>query len=95
MCGAGSASGCQSLSWTFQATFLSSADPLSRALPASELQPPKPRQQTTAAVARRLIGAGLGINLRDRAEETALRGARQQHKQQEQERQKALDAVWD
>eukprot|EP00887_Chlorella_sp_A99_P005377 scaffold1.g5377.t1 len=66
-----------------------------RALPPSELAPPRPRQATTAAVARRLIGAGLGINLRDREEEGRLRGARQQRKQAAQQRQQALDSAWD
>ena len=31
-----------------------------RALPAADLAPPQPRPKTTAAVARRLIGAALG-----------------------------------
>ena len=39
----------------------------SKALPASELQPPRPRPKTSAAVARRLIGMALNApGLRDK-----------------------------
>lgn len=47
---------------------LTQASVAARALPAADLAPPQPRPKTTAAVARRLIGAALGnVNgLRDK-----------------------------
>lgn len=44
------------------------ASETARSLPAADLAPPQPRPKTTAAVARRLIGAALGnVNgLRDK-----------------------------
>ncbi|KAL4855455.1 Serine/threonine-protein kinase EDR1 [Chlorella vulgaris] len=53
-----------------------------RKLPPSELQPPKPRPATSAAVARRLIGGALNMRLRDKDAEQQLVATRQQQRQE-------------
>lgn len=70
------------------------ASALSRAMPAIELQPPKPRPVTTAAVARRLIGGALNLKLRDREEEQVLATARRDLKVAAAQRREKLDEVW-
>ncbi|CAL8471544.1 g11086 [Coccomyxa elongata] len=67
----------------------------SKAMLASELQPPRPRPKTSAAVARRLIGMALNApTLRDKAGEQQLREQRQNHQELRRERQKQVDASW-
>ena len=70
------------------------ASQLSRAVPAAELQPPKPRPLTTATVARRLIGGALNMRLRDREEEKVLAAARRSLKAAEAQRREKLDEAW-
>ncbi|GAB4814721.1 hypothetical protein N2152v2_001767 [Parachlorella kessleri] len=70
------------------------ASALSRAVPAPELQPPKPRPLTTATVARRLIGGALNMRLRDREEEKVIQAARRDLKQAEVQRREKLDEAW-
>ncbi|RMZ56578.1 hypothetical protein APUTEX25_001425, partial [Auxenochlorella protothecoides] len=69
-----------------------------RALPPAELAPPRPRPAASAAVARRLIGAALSMNLRDKGKEEALRDAgraKREARVAEQARRAALDAAWE
>ncbi|KAI3432674.1 hypothetical protein D9Q98_004218 [Chlorella vulgaris] len=66
-----------------------------RKLPPSELQPPRPRPATSAAVARRLIGGALNMRLRDKDAEQQLVATRRQQRQEREVRQKALDDAWD
>lgn len=78
------------------------ASAAARQLPVSQLQPPRPRPQGTAVVARRLIGAALAVDLRDRKSEAELRDARraklealEKEKARQAARQVALDEAWE
>ncbi len=70
------------------------ASALSRAMPAAELQAPKPRPLTTSTVARRLIGGALNMRLRDKDEERVIQAARRQLKEAEAQRREKLDEAW-
>lgn len=80
----------------------SDASEAAQKLSAAQLQPPKPRPKATSAVARRLIGAALSMNLRDRKTDSELRDARraklealEAEKARQTARQAALDEAWD
>ncbi|KAL0027466.1 hypothetical protein WJX77_003640 [Trebouxia sp. C0004] len=67
----------------------------SKALSPGELQPPRIRQKTTAAVARRLIGNALSNSgVHDKTGELQLKAQREQNKAAKAEKQKQLDAAW-
>ncbi|DBB08061.1 hypothetical protein WJX82_002982 [Trebouxia sp. C0006] len=67
----------------------------SKALSPGELQPPRIRQKTSAAVARRLIGNALSNTaVHDKTGELELMAQREQKKAAKAEKQKQLDAAW-
>ncbi|CAL5223480.1 g6003 [Coccomyxa viridis] len=83
-------------SGNFKVRMYAEAPEASKQLPVSELQPPVPRPSTSAATARRLIGAALGQpGLRDKAGEHSLRQQRKETKDLKAERQRMADAAWD
>eukprot|EP00873_Tetraselmis_striata_P039653 jgi/Tetstr1/459917/TSEL_005259.t2 len=73
----------------------SEASAASRRVPDAELQPPKLRPKTTSAVARRLLGSALGMNLRDKAADKELAERRKANKASRRQEKEAQAAVWD
>eukprot|EP00193_Tetraselmis_chui_P017212 CAMPEP_0177778372 /NCGR_PEP_ID=MMETSP0491_2-20121128/15913_1 /TAXON_ID=63592 /ORGANISM="Tetraselmis chuii, Strain PLY429" /LENGTH=313 /DNA_ID=CAMNT_0019297629 /DNA_START=67 /DNA_END=1008 /DNA_ORIENTATION=- len=72
----------------------SEASVAAKRVPDSELQPPKARPKTTSAVARRLLGSALGMNLRDKAADKELAEQRRSKKKSAQQRREAQASVW-
>ncbi|EIE21943.1 hypothetical protein COCSUDRAFT_47997 [Coccomyxa subellipsoidea C-169] len=64
----------------------------SKATPAAELQPPRPRPKTSTVVANRLISLALNA---PRVAEQELRQQQHNKKELKRERQKQVDASWD
>ncbi|KAL3135785.1 hypothetical protein ABBQ32_007348 [Trebouxia sp. C0010 RCD-2024] len=68
----------------------------SKALKAGELQPPRVRQKTTTAVARRLIGNALRVKgVHDKDAELQLKSQHAEKKEAQAQKQRLLEAAWE
>mmetsp|Transcript_2118 Transcript_2118/g.6288 ORF Transcript_2118/g.6288 Transcript_2118/m.6288 type:complete len:112 (-) Transcript_2118:453-788(-) len=70
------------------------ASAASKQLPDCELQPLKARPKTTSAVARRLLGSALGVNLRDKDADKDLAEQRRAKREGQKAKKAALESVW-